>query len=94
MKSLLLALLLLPAVALAQPKPEAPSNFPDPYPADKCIKPYKPSNFKSKDDQEDFDNDADKYLDCVKAYVEAANNDIATIRRKATRAINRAKEPY
>lgn len=89
--AILIALLLAPAAYAFNPEG---TNLTAAYPAETCKKPFKPSAFKSKSQQEDFDNDVALYLECVKQYVANATNDITSIRKQVDKAAAKANAPF
>ncbi len=62
------------------------SGYPDPT----CRKPYPPYS-DSAMDRENYRSDMDRYIRCVKEYLENANNDIDRIRQAQEEAIAEAK---
>jgi len=60
------------------------------YPEPDCRKPYEPYST-SRMDREIYQDEVNRYIRCVKEYLENANNDIERIREAQEEAIARAK---
>lgn len=62
------------------------------YPSHSCSKPYIPYRFSSEYEFENTKSEVENYLECIKEYIEAANNDIKRIEDKKQEAIDEAKD--
>lgn len=60
------------------------------YPEPACRKPYEPYS-SSRMDREIYQDEVDRYIRCIKDYLENANNDIERIREAQEEAITEAK---
>ena len=60
------------------------------YPEHECYKPHKPYEFIDELDFQRYKTDVEIYLDCIREYVENAENDIERIREAAQDAIDEA----
>ncbi len=61
------------------------------YPKHSCSKPYKPFEFTSQFEVDNYNRQLAMYIGCIKEYVENANNDIERIQEAAKSAIDEAK---
>ncbi len=60
------------------------------YPKHTCTKPYKPFQFQSEYELENFKNEYSRSIDCIKEYVANADNDIKPISESANEAVDEA----
>ena len=61
------------------------------YPEHECMQPYKPFEFTDQFQVDQYNRDFERYIDCIKEYVENADNDIKRIQEAAEAAIDEAK---
>lgn len=63
------------------------------YPDHRCRKPYRPSQFSEESEVYSYNNEVDRFVRCIREYVENADNDIQRIQEKGQAAIDYAKSP-
>lgn len=61
------------------------------YPEPSCRKPIKPYQFVDDYEVSSYNMEVDRYISCVREYVDNANNDIDRIREAAQLAISEAR---
>jgi hypothetical protein len=66
------------------------SGYPDPT----CYKPMRPFDLTNQLEVDLYNNDLNIYIQCVKEYLENADNDRKRIEEKEDDAIAKAKSPY
>ena len=64
------------------------------YPESSCRKPYKPYSPISQYEADSYNEDMRRYVQCVKDYLENANNDIKRIREAMQNEVDKAKRDY
>ena len=60
------------------------------YPECDCKKPYKPYQFNSQYEIDSFNDEVNRYIDCVNEYMENADNDMKRIKEAKDDAYNEA----
>jgi len=64
------------------------------YPKPECMKPTKPYDLSNEYAVMDYNSDIKQYIQCVKTYIENADNDIERIQEAANDLIKEAKRDY
>lgn len=60
------------------------------YPEHTCNQPHKSYEFTSQFEVDHYNNELERYIECIQEYVEYANNDIKRIQEAAEAAIDEA----
>ncbi|MBI1328200.1 MAG: hypothetical protein GC136_11265 [Alphaproteobacteria bacterium] len=60
------------------------------YPSPQCRKPYKPYEFTSQFDVDTYNDEVERYVRCIKEYIDNASNDIDRIKEAVNTAVNEA----
>ncbi len=60
------------------------------YSSHDCSKPYRPYQFNSQYEVDDYNNEVNYYINCIEEYLDNAKNDILRIQNKMNDAIDEA----